>query len=111
MATAIKCHGTLYATLCEIERGVFYASYHDCDSASDTDELTSYQTGPTALDAKRQIELAAHALGYETVVWTETVIAPLFANRIGRHQPVTTLAGFGNIEATRQSTPQVARSD
>lgn len=80
MGTTIKYQGTLRATLCEVERGVFYASYPDCRSASDTDELTSYQTGPSAADAKRKIESAAYALGYETVVWTETIIAPLFAS-------------------------------
>ena len=100
MGTAIKYQGTLRATLCEIERGVFYASYPDCQSASDTDELTSYQTGPSAADAKRRIEQVARALGYETVVWTETIIAPLFASRIriARHDPAPTpFPHFGGL--------------
>jgi hypothetical protein len=104
MGTAIKHQGTLRATLCEIERGVFYASYPDCRSASDTDELTSYQTGPSAAHAKRRIEQVAYALGYETVVWTETSIAPLFASRTGsaRHDPAPTpVARFGSINTAR----------
>ena len=100
MGTALKYHGTLRATLCEIERGVFYASYPDCRSASDTDELTNYQTGPSAAAAKRKIEQVALALGYDSVVWSETVIAPLFASfvRTARHDPAPPPATrFGNI--------------
>ena len=100
MGTAIKHQGTLRATLCEIERGVFYASYPDCPFASDTDELTSYQTGLSAADAKLRIELTARALGYDAVVWTESIIAPLFASRTrtARPEPAPTpVARFGSM--------------
>ena len=100
MGTAVKYQGTLRATLCEIERGVYYASYPDCRSASVTDELTNYQTGPSAAAARRRIEQVALALGYDSVVWSETIIAPLFANVIHttRHDPTPApVARFGNL--------------
>jgi hypothetical protein len=100
MGTAIGYRGTLSATLCEIERGVFYASYPDCPFASDTAELTSYQTGLSAADAKRRIELTARALGYKAVVWTESIIAPLFASRTRTAHPEpapTPVARFGSM--------------
>jgi len=94
---AAKMQGrTLRATLCEIERGVFYATYPD--SASDTDELVIYQTGTSAAVAKLRIELNARALGYETVIWKQTIIAPLFASSIKSPpcgQPSTAGAGLG----------------
>jgi hypothetical protein len=78
---------TLRATLCEIERGVFYATYPDCEFASGAEELTSYQVGTSADDAKRRISQSARALGYETIIWTETIIAPLFASEAGTALP------------------------
>jgi len=80
MGTGTQHGRTLHATLCEIELGVFYASYPYCASASEVAELTTYQIGASAADAKKRIERAAHALGYVAVIWTETVVAPLFAS-------------------------------
>lgn len=68
---------TLYATLCEIECGVFYTSYPGSDP--DANKLTTYQTGTSAADAKLRIELGARALGYDTIIWKQTIDAPLFA--------------------------------
>lgn len=68
----------LHATLCEIERGVFYVTYPDMDLAAATGELAIYQVGASAADAKQQVEQHAHALGYETVVWNDANVAPLF---------------------------------
>jgi hypothetical protein len=80
--TAATRHGrTLRATLCEIERGVFYATYPDCELTS-ADELINFQIGASAADAKRRIELSAQTLGYGSVAWTETIIAPLFASPV-----------------------------
>jgi hypothetical protein len=80
MGSANRHGRTLRATLCEVERGVFYATYPDCGSASGADELTRYQTGTCAADAKQRIERTASALGYDGVVWTETIKVPLFAS-------------------------------
>ncbi len=71
---------TLRATLCEVERGVFYVNYPD--SPADKDELVIYQTCPSAADAKVCVESRAWARGYETIVWTQTIVAPLFASHI-----------------------------
>jgi hypothetical protein len=78
MGGAIVSKRTLYATLCEIERGVFYASYPGSDP--DAEKLATYQTGSSAADAKRRIELNARALGYDAVIWKQTIAAPLFAS-------------------------------
>jgi hypothetical protein len=78
MGGAIVSTRTLYAALCEIERGVFYASYPGSDP--DTAKLASYQTGRSAADAKRRIELNARALGYDAIIWKQTITAPLFAS-------------------------------
>jgi hypothetical protein len=77
MRTAMRHGRTLRATLCEVERGVFYAAYPGCES--DADELTTYEVGSGSADAKFRIEQRARALGYDTVVWSETVVVPLFA--------------------------------
>ncbi len=69
---------TLRATLCEIERGVFYVTYPDGGALSDIEEV--YQVGTSAADAKRQIERIALAAGYEGVTWKDDTTAPLFAS-------------------------------
>ena len=87
MLTVIRQRQTLHATLCEVESGVFYATYPGCTSGAD--ELTTYQTGTCAADAKQEIERCAHALGYDNVVWMESITAPLFASpaRTVLHDP------------------------
>jgi hypothetical protein len=95
MGVAIRHGRSLRATLCEIERGVFYATYPDF--YPDTNQLDTYQIGTSAAEARARIELRAHALGYETVVWTQTVKAPLFASpiRTALHEPAATYAAHG----------------
>lgn len=79
---AVRRHGRiLRATLCEIERGVFYATYFQDKAAPDTENLPHYQVGKCASDAKLQIEANARALGYEGVSWKEAIIVPVFAAR------------------------------
>jgi hypothetical protein len=83
-------HGrALRVALCEVERGVFYATYPDCESAADLDALATYQIGTSAADAKQRIERSAHSLGYDTVIWTKTIIVPLFAShaKTALHEP------------------------
>jgi hypothetical protein len=69
---------TLRATLCEIERGVFFATYPD--GGPEADRLATYQTGKSAADAKQRIERSAEALGFGAVVWREGIVTPLFAD-------------------------------
>jgi hypothetical protein len=87
MVTATRLRQTLHATLCEVESGVFYVTYPDCTSGAN--ELTTYQTGTCAADAKQEIERCAYALGYDTVIWMESITAPLFASpaKIALHNP------------------------
>ena len=89
MGGAIVSKRTLYAALCEIECGVFYASYRGSDPGSD--KLATYQTSTSAADAKRRIELNARALGYDAVIWKQTIAAPLFASqgKAAGRQPAT----------------------
>jgi hypothetical protein len=96
MGAATRRRQRLQATLCEIERGVFHATYPDALSVSDVGELPAYQTGASAADAKRAIELHAHALGYDAIVWTETFIAPLFASgaKSVLHEPASTYVAY-----------------
>lgn len=96
-------HGrTLRATLCEIERGVFYATYPE--SAADTDELVVYQIGTSADEAKERIEISAHALGYGTVIWKQTISAPLFASQVKTafHEPAPAYVPRG-VSGRRQA--------
>ena len=99
MGATIRHGRTLRATLCEIERGVFYATYAGCEALADTEGLTRYQVGASAADAKRSIERGAHAFGYETVIWTETIVAPLFASheKSALLEPATVEAAFQGV--------------
>jgi len=99
MEATIRHGRTLRATLCEIERGVFYATYADCGAHADTDGLTRYQVGASAADAKQRIERGAHAFGYETIIWTETIVAPLFAYhaKSALLEPATTEVAFQGV--------------
>jgi hypothetical protein len=78
----------LRVTLCEIERGVFFASYPDAGPFIDLEEI--YQVGASAADAKRQIEKAVRTCGYDTVVWKDDLAVPLFATNPGYPHPVHT---------------------
>jgi hypothetical protein len=66
---------TLRATLCEIERGLFYATYRTVGAVAD--EMPAYQLGTDAADAKRKIEAIVGALGYHTIIWEDTIVVPL----------------------------------
>lgn len=90
MKGAIVFKRTLYAALCEIECGVFYVSYQGCDP--DTDKLATYQTGTSEADARRRIEFIARALGFDAVIWKQTITAPLFAShgKAAGRQPAMT---------------------
>lgn len=74
MATESRHGQVLRATLCEIEQGLFYATY--CTRGSDAHELPAYQLGACAADAKQRIEKIISARGYETVIWEDTLVVP-----------------------------------
>jgi hypothetical protein len=94
MGTANRLDRTLRATLCEIERGLFHASYRSIgfgvDSTSmapNQNNLPIYHLARTASDARDDIERIARAIGFETIVWED---ADIFAGTPGRrnHLPV-----------------------
>jgi hypothetical protein len=66
----------LRATLCEIEPGLFYATYRTDRSASDLRELPAYQPGTCACDAKQRIGPIVQALGFETIIWEDAIVLP-----------------------------------
>jgi hypothetical protein len=77
---AARRHGKiLRATLCEIEHGVFYATYFQDKTAPDTENLPHYHVGKSASEAKQRIEGAAGAIGYAAVSWKESIVVPVFA--------------------------------
>jgi hypothetical protein len=63
----------LWATIFEIEPGLFQAIYSNTGSEVDEGELPSYQTGAGIADAKRRFEHSARVLGYRTVTWVEVI--------------------------------------
>jgi hypothetical protein len=68
----------LRATICEIERGVFYATYARDRTSPPADELPTYQVGKSADDAKQRIERSARQLGYDEIWWKESIVVPSF---------------------------------
>jgi hypothetical protein len=59
----------LSATLCEVERGLFYVTYAMDSAALGRHLLPRYQVGTCAQDAQHRIEKSARECGYESVVW------------------------------------------
>jgi hypothetical protein len=80
MGAAIRRRRTPRATLSQIERGVFHAINRHVRSVCHIGGQQAYRTGPSAADAERAIELNDEAFGYDTIVWMEAFLAPLFAS-------------------------------
>jgi len=78
MTTVTKPGSVLCANLCEVERGVFYATYTQGDSLPNTNDLPNYQVGKSASDVKQRLESNACALGYDAVSWRESIVAQAF---------------------------------
>jgi hypothetical protein len=63
-------HGlTLRATLCEVERGLFYVTYPGHAPESELLELPIYGLGTSPFHVKQQMEKSIRTFGYETVIW------------------------------------------
>jgi hypothetical protein len=83
MATANEPNRTLRASLCEIERGLFLASYRggfpgrSIVPPPDLQHLPVYQLARCASDARAKIEFSARAIGYDGIDWEETFDAPV----------------------------------
>jgi hypothetical protein len=66
----------LSATLCEIERGLFYVTYTVDGVGLGKHLLPRYQVGTSASDAQQRIEDRARECGYTAVIWKSAVSAP-----------------------------------
>jgi hypothetical protein len=73
----------LWATICEIEPGLFQAIYSNTGSASGERDLPIYETGLGLKDAKRRFEKGVQAFGYSTITWVEVNAADLVLPRPG----------------------------
>ncbi len=61
----------LYATLCEVERGLFHVSYRMEGAGLGKHHLPLYQLGTCAAEARLLIEQQALQSGYTSVVWDD----------------------------------------
>ncbi len=62
----------LYATLCEVERGLFHVSYRMEGAGLGKHHLPLYQLGTCASEARLLIEQQALESGFASVVWDDT---------------------------------------
>jgi hypothetical protein len=82
MATADRLNGTVRASLCEIERGLFHASYRAgapgpwAMPAARLQHLPVYQVARCAAEARQIIERNALAIGFDGIDWDEDVPVP-----------------------------------
>jgi hypothetical protein len=76
MAAASRHGATVRATLCEIERGLFYTTFIACGQGSDLHVLPQYQVVASAAEARRKVEQDCLALGYATVIWADALVVP-----------------------------------
>jgi hypothetical protein len=60
---------TLYASLFEVQRGLFQINYRADFMQQEKFYLPPYQAGACASDVREQIEHMARAQGYEAIVW------------------------------------------
>jgi hypothetical protein len=96
---AARRHGKiLRATLCEIERGVFYATYLQDNAAPGIEGLPHYQVGKSAVDAKMRLEGSARELGYDAVSWKESIVVPVFSAQAetARRKPIVDYTPYRN---------------
>nr|WP_294518996.1 hypothetical protein [uncultured Rhodopila sp.] len=76
MAAASRHGATVRATLCEIERGLFYTTFIGCGPGSDLNQVSQYQVVTSAAEARRIVEKDCLALGYGSVVWADALVVP-----------------------------------
>ncbi len=92
---ACKRGNALRATLCEIERGVFYVTYPEGGFLGDIEQI--YQLGASAAEAKRQVEQSAWARGYDRIIWKDDLTAPLFASHTSYCQPAGVRSAYNRV--------------
>jgi hypothetical protein len=73
----------LWATICEIEPGLFQAIYSNTGSALGEQNLPVYETGHGLTEAKRRFEKDVQAFGYSDITWVDVNAADLVLPRPG----------------------------
>lgn len=76
MGSRVMLGGTLRATLCEVERGLFHVNYRSEAVDWDVHELPLYQVGTSAADAQQRIEQRAQECGFDIVTWDHVLVDP-----------------------------------
>jgi hypothetical protein len=76
MAAGNKHGRTLHATVCEIERGLFYVTYPSHALEAAVLDLPTYGLGTCASQVKQWIEKSIYAFGYATVMWDDVLVLP-----------------------------------
>jgi hypothetical protein len=62
---------TLWATVLEIESGLFRAVYSNAGTEMDTDKLPQYHRASSAGEAKQEFEHSAQIAGFGIVTWVD----------------------------------------
>jgi hypothetical protein len=75
---------SLWATVREIEPGLFQAIYSNAGTAADMDRLPQYQASSSASQAKRAFEQDAVTLGFGHITW---IVADLSLASAGDASP------------------------
>jgi hypothetical protein len=104
---ATRQSATLHVTVCEIEAGLYCATYPRSGAGFDASGLPTYEVGGCAADAKRRLEASIRALGYETIVWREGLMAPHAVTGVSIPPSLAVLEGTG---AALEGTGAVAGS-
>jgi hypothetical protein len=67
----------LWATICEIEPGLYQAIYSNSGSPSAEKALPPYHAASCQADAKIWFEKSAHAIGFREIIWIDVSAANL----------------------------------
>jgi hypothetical protein len=67
---------SLWATICEIEPGLFRAVYSNAGTAVDLGKLPQYQTSSCVSEVRRQFEQSAATLGFGPITWIDVDMTP-----------------------------------
>jgi hypothetical protein len=74
---------SLWATIYEIEPGLFQSVYSNAGTAACLDELPAYQTGSCVSEARQHFEQSAIKLGFGPITWIDIDMTHFSARRKG----------------------------
>jgi hypothetical protein len=76
MGGQVKDEQMVYATLCEIERGLFHIVYRMNGKGLGHHPLPRYEVGACEAEARLRVEQRARECGYDFVVWDTALAEP-----------------------------------